>query len=257
MPTICASRLRASAGSTACEPGSPTSASSSHWIRPRQASSPAMGEPCGTSPTSFFSNSAQRQPARSMVPTSGARAARTSSGQPSTSFSKARAMACNVWADCSGVVGAARPSARASPSALGTKGSPGRTKANSSRTSNSITSGLRPSRPATKPLWATSTSPLSNKGRASRRAMRSVLWPSEGPSARAITAPGGAGTRAIRLERESIGARSCGLSIEKQARSYFSLSPGIMPDKNNHHRIIKTKLLAKNPINAGKMTKPE
>ena len=49
LPTSRISRALASSGVTGCEPGVPTGASSSHCGRPRQASSPAMGEPCCTS----------------------------------------------------------------------------------------------------------------------------------------------------------------------------------------------------------------
>ena len=52
--------------------------------------------------------------------------------------------------DASGVCGNSRPSARARPSALGTKGWPGRTKANSSSTSNSGLAAGAFSRPADK-----------------------------------------------------------------------------------------------------------
>ena len=199
-----ARRTRASAGSTGCEPGWPTGASSSHCGKgrarlpdPRWASRAALLPPASSAAAPSASRRGPGSPPAAPV----RRAHR--SGRPATSSSRARAMACEALGGFFRRLRQFKPSSRASPKALGTKGRPGRTKANSSSTSNSSTLARVPSRPATKAAWATRTSPPSNSGRASCRPMRSAA-----PSARAIAAPGGAGTRAIRESRESgIGAR--------------------------------------------------
>src|SRR5207253_2498155 len=85
-------------------------------------------------------------------------------------------------------------------------------KANNSSTSNRSTLARVPNRPATKAAWATRTSPPSNSGRASCSPIRSASsfdW-----SRRQIAAPGGAGTRAVRLERDS----NMGRDIEGRSR---------------------------------------
>ncbi len=191
-PTSCRSRLRASMAATGCAPGLPGGASSSHLGSPRHTSKPASGGKARcVSPIASSTAGAQRHPAFSIEAASGRSRSRSASVSARSSSSNEPAAVCSALADSSGVCGMGSISARASPSGDGMQGCAGRTKANSSSTSNRGRAGATFSRPATKMACVTSTSPARNSRRASSRPKRRVS-----PGANATAAPPAAGTSA-------------------------------------------------------------
>ena len=133
----------------------------------------------------------QRQPARASRATSGRMRARFSAVSARNSASSNSAARRKVRADWKELPGGLSSNARASPTALGTQGTPGRTKANNSSTSNNGSFGAVFSLPATKAACATSTAPERNSARASSKAACRTV-----PSGSASAAPPGAGAKA-------------------------------------------------------------